>query len=52
MHMCEKFNICVSAQSTAACTNKNYRFLEFQLLFHSEWLLNGFLVLFEKIYIF
>lgn len=50
--MCEMFNICVSAQSTAAYTNKNYRFLNFQLLFFSEWLLNGFLVLFGNIFSF
>lgn len=50
--MCEKSNICVSAQSTAACTNKNERFLNFQLLFHSEWLLNGFLALLGNIFSF
>lgn len=50
--MCVKLNICVSAQSTAACTNKNYRFDNFQLLFHSKWLMNGILFLFVNIFYF
>lgn len=50
--MCVELNICISAQSTAACTNKNYRFDNFQLLFHSKWLMNGFLLLFGNIFYF
>ena len=52
MHMCVKLNICVCAQSIAACTNKNYRFGIFQLLFHWKWLMNDFLFLLGNIFYF
>ena len=50
--MCVKLNICVSGLRTAAYTNKNYRFGNFQLLFHSKWLMNGFVFLFGNIFYF
>jgi len=50
MHICVKINMRVSAQSPAACTNKNYRFDNFQLLFHSKCLMDGFLVLFGNVF--
>lgn len=42
-HVCEVKH--VSAESTAACVNKNCRFDNFQSLSHSKWLMNGFLFL-------
>ena len=40
----------VSAESTAACVNKNCSFDNSQSLSHSTWLMNGFLFLLGNIF--